>query len=83
MMQYKCIQCGTINDVPKGESPKKYACYACRASLPSTPESHGELSGAVGLIGGTTLGASIGGPVGAIIGGILGSLIGKEAKGVG
>nr|VFK23950.1 MAG: hypothetical protein BECKLPF1236A_GA0070988_103983 [Candidatus Kentron sp. LPFa]VFK35645.1 MAG: hypothetical protein BECKLPF1236C_GA0070990_104023 [Candidatus Kentron sp. LPFa] len=82
-MQYKCIRCGTINNVPKGKDPQRYTCHSCGTQLPSTPESDGELSTAVGFIGGAALGASIGGPVGAIIGGIFGGIIGNQAKGVG
>nr|VFJ59423.1 MAG: hypothetical protein BECKFW1821A_GA0114235_10915 [Candidatus Kentron sp. FW] len=84
-MRYKCTECGTINDVPKGKDPKKYVCHSCKAPLPMVPEPEpdGSLSAAVGFIGGGAFGASIGGPVGAIIGAIFGGLIGKEAKGVG
>nr|VFJ67146.1 MAG: hypothetical protein BECKFW1821B_GA0114236_112611 [Candidatus Kentron sp. FW] len=84
-MRYQCTKCGTINHVPKGKDPERYFCHSCEARLPAVPEpeSNGELSTAVGLIGGAALGASIAGLVGAIIGGIFGGIIGKEAKGVG
>ena len=74
-----------MNDVPKEKDPERYICHVCKTPLPTVPEpkSEGELSTAVGLMGGAALGASIGGPVGAIIGGIVGGLIGKNAKGVG
>jgi DNA-directed RNA polymerase subunit RPC12/RpoP len=82
-MKYKCSNCGTINEVAAGKDSTRFVCYSCKTPLPSKPESEGETSAVVGLIGGAALGASIAGPVGAIIGGILGGIIGKESKGVG
>lgn len=82
-MRYKCINCGTINDLSEGEDPREYVCRSCKKQLPIVPEPDGSLSTAVGLMGGAALGASIGGPVGAIIGGIVGGIVGNSAKGVG
>jgi hypothetical protein len=80
-MKIQCRNCGVINTIegiPK--SPRK--CIKCGMPLPS-PQPSGDMSQAVGLIGGAALGAAIGGPVGAIIGGIVGAYLGKEGKGVG
>nr|VFK39762.1 MAG: hypothetical protein BECKTC1821E_GA0114239_100541 [Candidatus Kentron sp. TC] len=82
-MKYVCRHCGALNDVPDGEPPARYPCASCSQPLSRVPNTSGDTSAAVGMIGGAALGAAIGGPGGAIIGGIIGGFIGKEAKGVG
>jgi hypothetical protein len=59
-----------------------FHCYNCGAFLPK-PDSAGETSAAVGMIGGAALGAAIAGPPGAIIGAVVGAIIGRQSKGVG
>lgn len=81
-MNIRCSNCGHMNSVPRRSRNVQYKCYHCGAFLPK-PNTSGDTSAAVGLIGGAAVGAAIAGPFGAIIGGIVGAVLGREAKGVG
>lgn len=90
--EYKCTNCGTINNAPdKPVAGARYFCHQCGSQLPPIPHNNGDNSAFVGLIGGAVLGASIGSKInpaigaltGAIVGGVLGAVIGKNSKGAG
>ena len=82
--EYQCTKCNAINSAPeKREDGVDYVCHKCGGQLKPAPQGKGEVSAAVGMMGGAALGAAIGGPSGAIIGGIAGFVFGKTSKGLG
>nr|VFJ63653.1 MAG: hypothetical protein BECKDK2373C_GA0170839_11106 [Candidatus Kentron sp. DK] len=85
MKKYRCANCGAINELPNNANPANSHCRFCSQPLATVrePEGAGDMSTAVGLMGGGMLGASIGGLPGALVGVVIGGLIGKEARCVG
>nr|VFJ98590.1 MAG: hypothetical protein BECKH772A_GA0070896_101422 [Candidatus Kentron sp. H]VFJ98856.1 MAG: hypothetical protein BECKH772B_GA0070898_101452 [Candidatus Kentron sp. H]VFK03699.1 MAG: hypothetical protein BECKH772C_GA0070978_101412 [Candidatus Kentron sp. H] len=84
-MKCQCANCGVINEIPNDASPSESLCWSCEQPLINVrdPKGAGDMSTAVGLMGGGMLGASIGGLPGAFVGALIGALIGREARGVG